>query len=393
MPKSVLALATLLLAACGGSAPKGPTPTLLVAQAQFVDGTRPDGTKGPIPGPARLVLVPVNGAPPTVIEDPDSNAFHKAMPWENGFLTIGATKAELKTWVRDGGSWKGTSRWNPTFGGKFDRLRDVEQGDVDRDGKDELVIATHDQGVVAIVHPFDNWRVEEIDRRPNTFVHEIELGDVDGDGQLEIFATPSNPNKLDTEQAGEVTVYRRTTAGWERGVVDRPGDTHAKEILAADTDGDGKAELYVVWEGAVGANGQLVRPVTLTQYRWVNGSFMGAPVGTVPDRQMRSLNAGDVTGDGTIDLVGSALTSGIWLFERQPDGAWKRSSIDTASSGFEHPVHLADLDGDGKLEVYVASEDQQELRRYKFKDGKWEKSVVAPLRKGDITWNVMHAIL
>src|SRR5262249_40923242 len=202
-------------------------------------------TKGPIPGPARLVLVPVNGGTPTVIEDPDSNAFHKAMAWENGFLTIGATKAELKTWVREGGTWKGTSRWNPTFGGKFDRLRDVEQGDVDRDGKDELVIATHDQGVVAIVHPFDNWRVEEIDRRPNTFVHEIELGDVDGDGQLEIFATPSNPNKLDTEQPGEVTVYRRTTSGWQRGVVDRPGDTHAKEILAADTDGDGKAELYV----------------------------------------------------------------------------------------------------------------------------------------------------
>ena len=391
-----LALVVLLLTACGSSTPPGPGPTLLLAQAQFTDGTRPDGSKGPVPGPARLVLVrllPDGGSQRTVLEDPDSNAFHKAMPWEDGFLTIGATKAHLKTWRREGATWKGTSHWNPTFGGKFDRLRDVEQGDVDRDGKDDLVIATHDQGVVAIVQPADDWRVEEIDHRPNTFVHEIELGDVDGDGQLEIFATPSNPNKLDSEQKGEVAVYRRTTAGWERSVVDAPGDTHAKEILAADTDGDGKAELYVVWEGAVGQNGQLLRPVTITQYRWLNGSFMGAPIGTVPDRQMRALTAGDVTGDGKIDLVGTALTSGVWLFERQDDGAWKRTLIDAQSSGFEHPVHLADLDGDGKLEIYVAAEDQAELRRYRWRDGHFERAVIAPLRKGDITWNITHATL
>ena len=48
---------------------------------------------------------------------------------------------------------------------------------------------------------------------------------------------------------------------------------------------------------------------------------------------------------------------------------------------------------DGKLEVYVAAEDQQELRRHRFRDGRWEKAVVAPLRKGDITWNVTHATL
>jgi hypothetical protein len=397
MRKTILLLPLALLAACGESVPKGPGPTLLVAQAQFTDGTRPDGSKGPVPGAARLVLVRLlpgdGGSVRTVLEDPDSQVFHKAMPWEDGFLTIGATEAQLKTWRREGDTWKGTSRWNPKFGGKFDRLRDVERGDVDRDGKEDLVVATHDQGVVAIVHPSDGWKVEEIDHRPNTFVHEIELGDVDGDGQLEIFATPSNPNKLETEQAGEVAFYRRTPNGWQRGVVDAPGDTHAKEILAADVNGDGKAELFVVWEGAFGAGGQLLRPVTITQYRWLNGAFNGAPVGTVPDRQMRALQAGDVTGDGRIDLVGSALASGVWLFEQQAEGAWKRSSIDAASSGFEHPISLADLDGDGLLEVYVAAEDQQELRRHRFKNGRWEKAVVAPLRKGDITWNITPATL
>jgi hypothetical protein len=51
-------------------------------------------------------------------------------------------------------------------------------------------------------------------------------------------------------------------------------------------------------------------------------------------------------------------------------------------------VHLADLDGDGTLELYVASEDQQELRRYRWQDGRFAKDVLAPLRDTDITWNI-----
>ena len=31
-----------------------------------------------------------------------------------------------------------------SWGGKFNRLRDIEVGDVDGDGKDELVLATED---------------------------------------------------------------------------------------------------------------------------------------------------------------------------------------------------------------------------------------------------------
>ena len=40
------------------------------------------------------------------------------------------------------------------------------------------------------------------------FVHEIEIGDVDGDGVLEVYATPSEPNRLDGKpQSGVVVRY------------------------------------------------------------------------------------------------------------------------------------------------------------------------------------------
>jgi hypothetical protein len=410
------ALVLVSLAACGGDDPGAPAvatappatapaprrdpiagdpqPTLFVAQARFVETVGPDGKKTSTPGPAHLLIVrrTASGWTTSVLEDPDSNVFHKAVETPEGILTIGGNQALLRTWRFADGTWQMTTHWNPRFGGKFDRLRDLEQGDVDGDGKPEWVIATHDQGVIAVLHPDEGWRVEEVDRQPDTFVHEIEIGDVDGDGTAEFFATPSQPNKLDAEQPGEVRMYRHGASGWERSIVDAPGDTHAKEILTADVDADGVAELYVVWEGAIGQNGALVRPVTIKQYRRQGGAWTSSVVATVPDRQMRAIRAGDVNGDGKIDLVAGALGSGLWLIEQGPQG-WIAAPIDPKSSGFEHPVDLADLDGDGRLEIYVASEDQAELRQYRWSDGAFAKTVVAPLRKGDFSWNVTHGRL
>ena len=67
------------------------------------------------------------------------------------------------------------------------------------------------------------------------------------------------------------------------------------------------------------------------------------------------------------------------------------SSIDRDSSGFEHAALLTDLDGDGVDELYVASDDQGEVRRYAWKDGRFVKEVLQrrAVPNAYFTWNLM----
>ena len=161
----------------------------------------------------------------------------------------------MKLWQKAEQGPVATPIWHKDFGGKFSRMRDAEVGDIYGDGRATIAVATHDQGVVAMLRPTPDGGFDavEVDHEPDTFVHEIELGDLDGDGVLEVYATPSEPNRLDgTPQAGRVVRYV-PAKGEGRVVVADLGERHAKEILVADVDGDGRDELYVSVEGESGA--------------------------------------------------------------------------------------------------------------------------------------------
>ena len=301
-----------------------------------------------------------------------------------GVLTLGGSAAKLKLWRKRDGRWQAETLWEKDFGGKFSRMRDAEAGDLFGDKRAALAVATHDQGVVATVRPKPGgagYDVQEIDHEKDTFVHEIEIGDLDGDGVLEVYATPSEPNKLDgSEQKGVVTRYV-PAKGEGRKVVADLGDRHAKEILVADVDGDGRDELYVSVEAKTAGSGDqisLVEPVEIRRYDAGTDPKQGQVIATIDDRLCRFLTVGDVDGDGKREIVAAAFRSGLWLLRPGPDphAPWTVTSIDRNSSGFEHAAKLADLDGDGRDELYVASDDQGEVRRYVWRDGRFEKEVI-----------------
>ena len=170
-----------------------------------------NGNPVPLPAQAGILTRGQSGWTYRNLEDQDSNVFHKVMvyepaPGQAGILTLGGTKAILKLW-RNGVS---ELIWEEDFGGKFSRMRDAEVADIYGDGSAVIAVATHDQGVVAVVRPDGSGGYEavELDRQEDTFVHEVEIGDIDGDGVLEIYTTPSEPNRFDgTPQPGKVFRY------------------------------------------------------------------------------------------------------------------------------------------------------------------------------------------
>ncbi len=361
---------------------------LLLAMALF--GENEDGSPKPLP--ARLGILTADNGTWSYgwLDDPESNVFHKAMAYGNaggpaGILTLGGSAAAVKLWDAAGQS---ETLWEADFGGSFSRMRDAEVGDIYGDGTSAIAVATHDQGVVAVLRPgaSGGFTVEELDRRPDTIVHEIELGDLDGDGVIEIYATPTAPNQVDGKpQPGSVVRYVPAQKQGPEEVATL-GYRHAKEILVADIDRSGRPELYVSVEGAAGGK------VEIRRYEAGTDPKKGVIVATLPGKLCRFLTAGDVDGDGDIEMVAATHKNGLWLLLPGPE-KWEIELIDRDSSSFEHASILLDLDGDGRDELYVASDNEAEVRRYAWGAERWDKEIVLKHAEGfaGFTWNIMPA--
>jgi hypothetical protein len=335
-----------------------------------------------------------------VIVEEGSNVVHKALAWRGGILTIGGTRARVVHWTNGPDGWTADTLLERSWGGGFDRFRDVEIGDADGDGADEIVLATHDQGVVAVGDEVDGaWTFAELDQKPDTFVHEIEIGDVDGDGRPEFYATPSDRNRASlASQPGGVVRYDwdPESKSWKSSAVAHWEESHAKEILVTDL-GTGRDRLYAVREGhteKISGGVKVIDPVRIVQLEPnADGSWSQIPVATLEDQLCRVLVAGDVDHDGTVELVAAGMRSGLWLLEPASDGTFAKTSIDANSSGFEHATHLADLDGDGTPEIYVAADDQKKLRRYTWNGSGFDRVDIAEIPPRHITWNLQDGNL
>jgi len=411
-------LATLLALACGGSDdPAAPAQTPSAGPASGPPAAPPDldlalalglaSFEGAKPLPARMEFLVREDGEWRVFaaSDEASDVFHKVMAYEHegapALLTVaGAPKGEkalVKLWRPEGDGLTSEVLWEEDFGGKRNRMRDVEVADLYADGRDSLAIATHDQGVVATLHPDGQGGFvrTELDRVPNTFVHEIEIGDVDGDGTLEVYATPSEPNKLDgSDQSGQVVRYVPKDGEGPVVVADL-GNRHAKEILVADVDGDGREELYVVVEGKLekGSKTELEHGIEVRRYEAGTDPGAGAVIARIQDRLCRFVTVGDVDGDGRGEMVIAAFSSGVWLARpgEDPNAEWDVTSVDRRSGGFEHAALLTDLDGDGLDELYVASDNDKEVRRYVWDGQRLARETIYRRTDGRavFTWNIM----
>lgn len=393
-----ISMTLILVSGCGGKSKINRAhPTIMLAQAQFLQKTDEQGKTGPVPGAAKLILMyATDGDWKTeILEDPESNVFHKALYFEPevgrpGIVTIGANAAALKIWRLENGEWQATTLWKTSFGGKENRLRDFEIADVTGDGSPDLVIATHDQGVVAVVTQKEGrFEAQELCRETETFVHEIEVGDVDGDGVIEIFATPSAPNKLDGSiQPGKILMFKYDGKQFRSKTVEEFPTRHVKEVLCYDFEKSGRPVLFAALEGEeLGGKKASSGTTKIKMYRFAKEKITSEEIVELPGGLCRFLTGGDLDGDGKPEILASTYKNGIWMLKYR-EGKWGKKLIDAESSGFEHATLIADLDRDGLQEIYVAADDQKAVRKYHYDGSGFQREEILKLEGTYITFNL-----
>ncbi|HEY2744366.1 MAG TPA: VCBS repeat-containing protein [Polyangia bacterium] len=145
------------------------------------------------------------------------------------------------------------------------------------------------------------------------------------------------------EAAGIATRYTVAAAGVgvvAGGAPDVPAAA-VHQIVPADLDGDCRRDLVVVAGGA---------PVTLFRD---NGDGTFAMSASVGGAGMLAAAAGDVDGNGSVDLVtvgGNAAH--VWLNDGTGNFTEQSAALDTQPTDAT-VVALADLDGDGNLDLFI----------------------------------------
>jgi hypothetical protein len=219
--------------------------------------------------------------------------------------------------------------------------------DINGDGESDIA-AIRSEGAVALLLGNGNgtfMNVRTVALASTSYYPALGLAaaDFNGDGKMDLAATESNyPN-------GQVSVE----LGKGNGTFGQPivsalttTATNPTVALAADFNGDGKADLVVVDDN--GAGFQVLLGLG-------NGTF-GTPIDTPLTYSIFSIATGDFNKDGKADLavtVGNSNSASLNIYLGNGDGTFRLGQQYIVYPNSE--ITVADVDGDGNTDLVVAA--------------------------------------
>jgi hypothetical protein len=219
-------------------------------------------------------------------------------------------------------------------------VRDVAFGDVNNDGKPELVAAYGaDPGLVVYGRSDAGvWSTTGLNAGlPITGAYErLALGDIFGNGKLDIFASRGT-------NAGLIVWRGDGTGSWTTDL-GLPSAGAYRGVALGDVNEHGKARLVAAGPGPVTSDGIQVYEYTgLPYFAWVaavttTGTYNEVAVGYANE-------------DAYVDVAATIASGGIHFWRGVSSSAWISASAGLPTSGVFQDVAFGDVDGDSRLEL------------------------------------------
>jgi hypothetical protein len=223
------------------------------------------------------------------------------------------------------------------------------------------------------------WRAHLVTERR---IHDVFVGDLDGDGKPDIVGRDQSAFGGPTGNVLYVWKQEGADVWRERQLACPQGEGAA----LADLDSDGDLDIAVpgYWRE---------NPGSIHGGEWPQHAYSEAW-----DHGHGKMAVGDLNGDGRPDIVITPAelkdeNYRISWFEAPADPKtvpWKEHVIEAKTEAVLHALGLADMDGDGALDVVTAEmhqgTDPDEVRVYlnQEKGQGWKKQVISPLGSHDI---------